>query len=612
VGNKSNVISVKIIGDAKGLESTMATVETTVAAPLQKVGKHAEEAGGKLGAVADGGEKASKGLKTAAGGAAAMGAAFGGLEIAKDVVSEFEKTQDATARLSQAMQQAGEKDTPKFRDELEKAQTAGEKLGFSAGDTTDALAKLRLAGVDTAKGMAALPELYDLARAKGIDLGTATDAVVQGMQGQGKALKAMNVELPQHLATTVKLTAAQDALAKAQQASDKADQVAAQNLEKAKLAYAAYTDAVNKHGEGSKQAAAAEKTYQAAVQANGNALTVSRDAHKKLADAQANLAKATKDVGDRTHQLDDVLNIVHGKTAGQATAATKTLSGQLNVMKTEFEGAGEKIIGGALPALSKVTEALGFLGEHMNVVLPIMGVLIGLFVLWKTAMLIADIIEGVSTAVGGLNAALAFLAANPIVLVIAAVALLIAGLVFLEVKFGFIQKAAAAVFNWLKEHWPLLLDIVLGPFGLAIGQIIEHWGQITGFFGTVIGGIKDVFGKVFDYVTAPFRAGFDAIADLWNNTVGKISFKIPGWVPGIGGDGFSMPQMPRLHTGGLVPGLPGQEVPVLLMAGERVTNADRVRRGSGGGHTINIVQNTHSDPVRTGREVAWALKTAAV
>ena len=57
---------------------------------------------------------------------------------------------------------------------------------------------------------------------------------------------------------------------------------------------------------------------------------------------------------------------------------------------------------------------------------------------------------------------------------------------------------------------------------------------------------------------------------------------IPSWVPGMGGKGFSMPNLPTFHMGGVVPGNPGQAVPIMAMAGETVS------RAGGGGTTINI------------------------
>ena len=55
------------------------------------------------------------------------------------------------------------------------------------------------------------------------------------------------------------------------------------------------------------------------------------------------------------------------------------------------------------------------------------------------------------------------------------------------------------------------------------------------------------------------------IADLWNGTVGHLSFQAPDWVPGIGGKGFSMPQLPHLAQGGVVPATRGGR---LIVAGE--------------------------------------------
>jgi hypothetical protein len=47
-----------------------------------------------------------------------------------------------------------------------------------------------------------------------------------------------------------------------------------------------------------------------------------------------------------------------------------------------------------------------------------------------------------------------------------------------------------------------------------------------------------------------------------NNTVGKLSFKIPGWVPGLGGKGFDVPEIPMLADGGIV------NSPTLALIGE--------------------------------------------
>jgi phage-related minor tail protein len=87
-----------------------------------------------------------------------------------------------------------------------------------------------------------------------------------------------------------------------------------------------------------------------------------------------------------------------------------------------------------------------------------------------------------------LNAAMS---ANPVLLVVAGIAALVAALVlawqhsetFREIVTGAFDKVkqiAEAVFGWIRDNWPLLLAILTGPFGLAVLAIVRHWGDIKG------------------------------------------------------------------------------------------------------------------------------------
>ena len=69
-----------------------------------------------------------------------------------------------------------------------------------------------------------------------------------------------------------------------------------------------------------------------------------------------------------------------------------------------------------------------------------------------------------------------------------------------------------------------------------------------------------------------------------------ISIKVPSWVPGIGGKGFSLniPEIPSLAAGGIVTS------PTLAMIGERGPEAVvPLGRGGAGGITINILGPTY-------------------
>jgi hypothetical protein len=131
--------------------------------------------------------------------------------------------------------------------------------------------------------------------------------------------------------------------------------------------------------------------------------------------------------------------------------------------------------------------------------------------------------------------------------------------------------------------------IAIGIIGLIAG-LIAAYKRFEGFrklVDTIFDGIKLGFDVVVDYlkfVAGIYKEIFNGIAKAWNNTVGKLSFEVPGWVPGIGGKGFSVPKIPMLADGGIVTG------PTLALIGEAgpeaVVPLDRM--GSMGGGDVNI------------------------
>ena len=82
-------------------------------------------------------------------------------------------------------------------------------------------------------------------------------------------------------------------------------------------------------------------------------------------------------------------------------------------------------------------------------------------------------------------------------------------------------------------------------FGNLAGVIINAFGNIPNFLSSVFSGLASI-------IVAPFRIAFNLIADLWNGTVGKLSFKAPSWIPGFGGKGWEVPDIPHMAEGGIV------------------------------------------------------------
>jgi hypothetical protein len=194
-------------------------------------------------------------------------------------------------------------------------------------------------------------------------------------------------------------------------------------------------------------------------------------------------------------------------------------------------------------------------------------------------------------------------------LIVAAIVAVIAVLVLLQKEFGLfdgvirvvgdafakVWDAIKFVFDWVKINWPLLLAVIAGPFGPAILAITTFKDQIIEVFSIIYNGIKATMGFIADVITAPFKAAFRTVAWLWNNTVGKLSFTVPGWVPGIGGKGFNVPDIPMLADGGIV------NSATLAMIGESGPEAviplDRAGSMGFSGGSTNITVNVNGgDP----------------
>ena len=103
--------------------------------------------------------------------------------------------------------------------------------------------------------------------------------------------------------------------------------------------------------------------------------------------------------------------------------------------------------------------------------------------------------------------------------------------------------------------------------------VVEKFTAVVDFFKGLPGKIKPFAGAIFEPIRESARTVFNAIANLWNNTVGKLSFRAPDWVPGIGGKGFDVPDIPLMRTGGPVHG-PGTGTSDSILA--RLSNGEFV------------------------------------
>jgi phage-related protein len=139
--------------------------------------------------------------------------------------------------------------------------------------------------------------------------------------------------------------------------------------------------------------------------------------------------------------------------------------------------------------------------------------------------------------------------------------------------------------------------------GVLVGAWNEAWngakilidGAVT-FFTGLPGKFGRALSGLASAIKSPFSAAFSGIRSLWNSTVGGFSFTVPDWIPGVGGRGFSIPNM---HTGGVVPGGAANEVLRVLQGGEVVLDRSTVK-GLANGGTVRPLSRAMGQPSSAG------------
>ena len=222
--------------------------------------------------------------------------------------------------------------------------------------------------------------------------------------------------------------------------------------------------------------------------------TVTKALEKAYGGNMTALAKLSPELRDMIKDgasLDEVMQEMSKTFGGAASSAAETTAGKFARMKIAFDETKESIGASLMPAVEAVLPYLQGLAT------------------WaqdnpEFFTVIAVALAGIATAIVAINIAMSL---NPI----SAIAIGI-GLV-----------AAAAVIAYKKfETFRTIVD---------------------GIFGAIKFYINNVTIPLFKALLGAATFVFNAIAAVWNNTVGKLAFTIPSWVPLLGGKSFAMPKI---------------------------------------------------------------------
>lgn len=279
-----------------------------------------------------------------------------------------------------------------------------------------------------------------------------------------------------------------------------------------------------------------------------------------------------------------------------------------------------------VPTLINIVSGfLNFLGEHQTLVEAFGAALIGMFATAKIIPLITTIISSISnvglaikglialmTGSGGILGGISAIATaiGPGGLIIAAIGGIIAAGVLLVKNWDSIKEFFGNIVDWISEKtrafaegfvnkWNSLTEKVSNIVIILSDSIKEKVVFIVSKFKSLINwvktdfvngwreawnNVKNIFKNVFEALVGIAKVPINGVIGLINGMIrgiiagvnaaigvlNKMKIKVPGWVPGIGGNtwGFSIPtmtapQIPYLAKGTVVPRNAGEFAAIL-------------------------------------------------
>lgn len=398
------------------------------------------------------GEKAKFALKKAAvPAAAALTALAGAATISAKAAIEDQAQQQELARQITAVTGATDK---QIKENERLIASMERQFAVSDAQLRPALGQLVRGTGDLTRAQQLLEVALDISAATGKDLESVTVALSKAENGQYTALQRLGIPLGEN-------TKSMQALAKAEKDRE-----------------AALQRVIKLDGE---QAAMAELTAKDHAKLE--------EAKRKLADADFLLAEAQQQAGDFAKDLANTFG-------GAASKAAETLEGRTKRMAIAMDNAKENIGFALLPVIEAVIPVLEkmsyWIQDNTKVAVIIGGVIAALSVTILAANVAikawAVVTKLVTAAQWLLNVALN---ANPIGLVIIAIAALVAAFVILEKKFGVVSMAVQWLgeqfYKWIINPLKTIIDLA-GKAASAVGKIA---GGIGGAISKVIPGLAD-------------------------------------------------------------------------------------------------------------------------
>lgn len=185
---------------------------------------------------------------------------------------------------------------------------------------------------------------------------------------------------------------------------------------------------------------------------------------------------------------------------------------------------------------------------------------------------------------GPLIQAFDFVKAHPLIFALTA---LVGVFVLLWTQSETFRRIVIDVFNAVGNF---IKTVFMG----AIDGIVAAWHGVIDFFKNIPRWIGEALGSIGRFIGDAFKGGLNIAIDIINWFIRRANDIIDGinWISPFD-DIPHIPQISRMHSGGVVSGAPGTEQLRILQAGEEVVS-NQGRRDNAGGATIRFAGNTDS------------------
>jgi hypothetical protein len=306
-----------------------------------------------------------------------------------------------------------------------------------------------------------------------------------------------------------------------------------------------------------------------------------------------------------------------GEAAGDFARTSDGVANSQRKATAEAENASSELGEGLQPVMKKVTEVTTTLSKKFSNLSDGWqnAIVIGGLLLFTLGPLVGAI-GAVVTVVGALSGALTFLAANPVVLIIAAIVALGVGLVVAYKKCETFRNIVDAAFRVVVSGAEFMRDMVIGAIRFMVDKWLAAAEWIVKGAAAAFGWVPGIGGKLKAAARAveEFRDDVNgALGGIGDKEV-KVNVKLINDLPEDQRNAVIGAMIAQRAAGGPVKGgtpyLVGEKGPELFVpssSGGIVPN--HKLGGAAAGVVVNVAQ-TNADPYEIGRELLWTLRVA--